>query len=455
MTIISKKMNQEILVNDEVTTIPANKENIGSIKLNVRSYAGYSKIIFKNKDTNLFYWFFESQKFNPKFSRDNKEIGDTPLIIWLNGGPGAPSTLGLFLENGPYRMKDNTIGELIENEYSWNENAHIMYWDQPIGTGYSNIEENIYVDNEDELSEMFYDAFQVFLSKHPEYSKCPLYIMGESYAGKYVPNIASKIHSKNLTKTAENKIPLKGIAVGDGWINSRLQIKVYIDYIYTLGYVDTKQKDTLDNYFKKFCIALDENDWDNAYKISNDIVEIGSKFGGNFNVYDIRNFSDISMDNVQAYMELSEVKEALNVPINQAWNCSDNEGPVADHLIKDNMIDSSSVYSSIIKHEDLYKVLMYTGTFDTACGSLSTELILLNLNKWNNTEDNELWKNIDRKIWAQPSTKVKGFIKQFKNLTQIVLPNSGHQVPYYLPQISREMIYKWINDDSFPSYIPE
>ena len=440
---------------DLVTQIPANKFNSGSIDLNVRSYAGYAKANFQKKDVQLFYWFFESQQFHPEKSRDEAKIGATPLIIWLNGGPGAPSTLGLFLENGPYRIQDDVSGQLTENPYSWNKEAHIIYWDQPIGTGYSNVvgedPETTYVDNEDELSEIFYQALQAFFQKHPEYLSCPLFVTGESYAGKYVPNIFKKIHTKN-EEDSEPLINLQGFSVGDGWIDARRQTKNYIDYAFTLGYLDTHEKKLSLAKYDEFCIALDAKLWKKAYDISNSIVEIVSKMGGGFNPYDIRSFSDISMANTQAYMELSAVKKALHVPEEQAWNVADNDGPVADHLIEDNMKDSSDLYADLINLEQ-YQVLMYTGTFDTACGSLSTEQILYDLNKWDE-KDNEEWKNLLRAIWAQPSTQVKGFLKQYKNLTQIVIPNSGHQVPYFQPEVSLEMINRWMRKEPFPIYYP-
>ncbi|AKB37439.1 Tyrosine decarboxylase [Methanosarcina siciliae C2J] len=453
-------MNSTASAEDLIETIPADIQNSGTIALNVLSYAGYADAQYNSKEIQLFYWFFESQKFHPTQSRNDEEIGKTPLLVWLNGGPGAPSTLGLFLENGPYRIQDGAGGKLLENPYSWNKDAHIIYWDQPIGTGYSRVKEEdtqtTFAKNEDELSEMFYLTFQDFLSKHPEYRSCPVYVAGESYGGKYVPNIALKIHTKNRAETDETKkINLKGISVGDGWIDARLQMKVYIDYAYTMGYLDTNQQLQMMSDYENFCAALDNKNYEDAYNISNNIVNNVSALGGNFNVYNIRRFSEISMKQVQAYMEMPAVKEKLHVPEAQKWNCADNKGPVADNLIEDNMEDSAPVYSEFIGNENLYKILMYTGTFDTACGSLSTELILYELNKWNNPADNEAWKNLPRKIWAQPSDKVKGFIKQYKNLTQIELPNSGHQVPYYKPEISLEMIGKWMQDEPFPAYMPE
>lgn len=433
---------------DLVTKIPANCCSGATIPLNVRSYAGYADTEDNNQ---LFYWFFESQQCNPKHSRDAGAIENTPLAIWLNGGPGAPSTLGLFLENGPYRMMDTAAGELIANEYTWNQNMHIMYWDQPFGAGYSPVIKGNYADSEDELSESFYSALQSFFAKHPEYRNCPLYVMGESYAGKYVPNIAAKIDAKNNAGSAPF-INLKGIAVGDGWIDSRLQIKILIDYAFALGYLDRKQKEQLtEGAYKIFCDALDSGDWKQAYRVSNGIVDTVSAMGGGFNVYDIRSFSDISMDNVRTYMELPQVKKALHIPLDQSWEWADNSGPVAEHLIRDNMVSSEKVYSDLIGNTAL-EVLMYTGTFDTACGSWATEEFLWNLPKWNHKDDSD-WQQRDREVWAQPSGNTKGFIKQYKNLTQIVLPNSGHQVPYFLPAVSREMIYKWIKGESFPSHV--
>lgn len=70
-------------------------------------YSGYLKA---SEDHNLHYWFVESQN-DPK---------NSPVLLWLNGGPGSSSVWGMLTENGPFRPnKDGN--SLYENIYSWNK----------------------------------------------------------------------------------------------------------------------------------------------------------------------------------------------------------------------------------------------------------------------------------------------------------------------------------------------
>ncbi|MGW7587348.1 S10 family serine carboxypeptidase-like protein [Kitasatospora sp. NPDC054768] len=427
---------------------PGKKEEEGAPKT-VRSYAGYADVDGPGTErSRLFHWFFESQTCDPHVDADKQKdlIEKTPLLIWLNGGPGASSLLGLFLENGPLRVGDDAAGTISVSPDTWNQEAHVLYWDQPVGAGYSYCKTSeTYVKDEDELSEMFHRVLVQFFETYPEYQKCPLYVCGESYAGKYVPYIARKIHQENL-KRPRTHLNLQGIAVGNGWIRPELSIRVMIDYAYASGFLGKGQKDVLDSSYKHFQDVLKAGEMKKATDLGNGLVNAILAYGGDFDVYDVRRWEDLSAGALPVYLNTAAVKEALHV--DHAWESADNSGPVATALKADNMADASSLYAELIHAKENYRVLLYTGDFDTACGYQSTEEILDEIMK-------DGWQEVPRLIWKQAQGNPKGFVRSLNNVTQVAVPDAGHEVPAYQPRISREMLYNWLFDRPFHGQDPE
>ncbi|KAK0760881.1 hypothetical protein N5P37_005820 [Trichoderma harzianum] len=76
---------------------------------------------------SMFFWFFESRN----------SPATAPLALWLNGGPGCSSMIGLFTENGPCTFNNVEGNTPVLNPHSWNEYANMLFVDQPIGTGFS------------------------------------------------------------------------------------------------------------------------------------------------------------------------------------------------------------------------------------------------------------------------------------------------------------------------------
>ena len=135
-------------------------------------------------------------------------------MLWLQGGPGASSLYGLFVENGPLQVTKDL--KVFERNHTWNRDFAILYFDQPVGTGFSFTDSDEgYARNEVDVARDMYEALKQFFTLYEDYRGNPFYVAGESYGGKYVPAITYKIHKEgdNATKVGIN---LQGMLVGDG-----------------------------------------------------------------------------------------------------------------------------------------------------------------------------------------------------------------------------------------------
>lgn len=157
---------------------------------------------------SLHYMFVESQN-NPE---------KDPLVLWLNGGPGCSSLDGFYYEHGPYLFY-TPEAMLLENPYSWNLNASVIYLESPAGVGYSVLGAPANNNTNDAITA--HDNLQALLQwfqKFPEYSANDFYITGESYGGVYVPTLALTILQYN-DEVGYDAINLVGMAVGNGVTN--------------------------------------------------------------------------------------------------------------------------------------------------------------------------------------------------------------------------------------------
>lgn len=200
-----------------------------SIFQNVTSYSGYLTVN-ERFNSNLFFWFFPSEG-NPQTD---------PVLLWLQGGPGSSSMLGLFAENGPFSIESES--ELKLREYRWTRGHSVIYIDNPVGTGLSFTDEGGFATNETIIGEQLFEALQQFFTMFPKLQKNPFFVTGESYAGKYVPAISYTILKKN--PSAEVKINLQGLAIGNGLCDPINQLH-YGEYLFELGLIDEKTREVI------------------------------------------------------------------------------------------------------------------------------------------------------------------------------------------------------------------
>ena len=96
-------------------------------KVELGGFSGYAGLITVSEATSsyLYFWFFSAISGNTS----------APLLLWLQGGPGESSLFGVFDENGPFSVDKD--GLLRSREITWNRKYHMLYIDNPTGTGFS------------------------------------------------------------------------------------------------------------------------------------------------------------------------------------------------------------------------------------------------------------------------------------------------------------------------------
>ncbi|KAJ5184028.1 Peptidase S10 serine carboxypeptidase [Penicillium capsulatum] len=178
------------------------------------SWAGRLPVPGAEAGNDIFFWLFETE---------DDEYDDN-LIIWLNGGPGCSSLIGLTTGNGPISFVGNST-RLERNPYSWTKLGHVLYVDQPVGTGLSTASDPYPLHNNDGVTTDFVSWLREFVSYFPHLQSKELHLIGESYAGIYIPYIAAAL----LDGNGSLSLNLRSMSLGDGsWGNAAAMSSVAV-----------------------------------------------------------------------------------------------------------------------------------------------------------------------------------------------------------------------------------
>lgn len=225
---------------DEVTALPGLAGSPAGTQ-----FAGYTSVYGAANplpsgasNNELFYWFV---------GKTGADCNQEPTILWSNGGPGATSLWGFFLENGPYTVSGTSDTPVLKQRpHAWNNFANYMVFDHPLGVGLSNVSESekALPHNATAGIQQLYQALLNFFEKHPKIGQNPLILAGESYAGTYLPLLAKAIILGN--KRFAQQINLHAMVIGDAWVNPWLQMAQGTTYAFNHGLISEKQKKDLD-----------------------------------------------------------------------------------------------------------------------------------------------------------------------------------------------------------------
>ncbi|RSM07636.1 hypothetical protein CDV31_008529 [Fusarium ambrosium] len=181
-------------------------------------------------EKSMFFWYFQS--------RNNPETD--PLLLWMSGGPGATGELGCFMGTGPCAV--NPDGNSTRRlDYSWTDHANVIYIDQPIGIGFSEIanRDDMAVSLEEGARDIYSFLSTLSTDVFPEFSGRPWHITGESMGGHYVTGYTKYIMNLEQERAARGLVPrinISSAVIVDGYIDASYQSSGYFDFFCTDWY---------------------------------------------------------------------------------------------------------------------------------------------------------------------------------------------------------------------------
>ena len=403
----------------------------------------------------------------------NDDSDDSPVLIWLNGGPGCSSLLGMFMENGPWIVDDGET-QFKLNPHSWNQRMNVLYLEGPVGVGYSwAFDWKSKKFNDVITSSDFFSSLQAFYKKFPYLADNPLWISGESYGGIYVPYLAWRIHEFNTNAeiTKETKIPFKGILVGNPathWEYDTYNSYWPMAYMHNLMDTDTYltlAEDGCKKYFRdvkpanltQACIlALDDFEENTArinwYDIYRDVYDgpVRSRVGKTVNedgetIFYKRGFTQqeytpwlpkakgdpiVLGDSLSDYLNDYEVRRELHVSQRttgiESWLACEH-----DYNWKYYLQPEGSYWIYPLLKAGGYKVLVYSGDTDGAVPTYGTTRWIQDLN-WSVKKDWAPWYvHNGNEEDPEELLQVQGYTIEYDGLTFTTVHGVGHMAPQW------------------------
>jgi vitellogenic carboxypeptidase-like protein len=234
--------------------------------------------------------------------------------------------------------------------------------------------------------------------------------------------------------TGNRKLPLEGIAIGDGWTDPINQLSHNADFCFAVGITDEKEAAVIRAYEENGINKINSVDYLAARDAFDGVCNsaVASSFG--INLYNYREYGAYDNSNIDAYLNRPETKDLLHVPRSVHYKDCNND--VYEALGHDFMKSVAGYLPTVLKH---IRVLLYNGQDDFIVNSPSAENWIAKL-KWSGQQE---YLVANKTNWHFGG-EVAGSVRSYDNLTQLVINKAGHMVPYDVPGPALHMLTTWI-----------
>ncbi|XP_078042161.1 retinoid-inducible serine carboxypeptidase [Augochlora pura] len=404
---------------------------------------GYVKV---RPNANMFWWLYYT-------TANVSSYYDKPLIIWLQGGPGASSTsYGNFEELGPLDL------DLKPRNYTWVKDYNVLFIDNPVGTGFSyTTSPSAYTTTNAQIASDLVECMRGFLKELPKFANVSTYIATESYGGKMGAEFALVWYKAQQTKTIKSN--LKGVSLIDSWIDPIESVMNWAPFLQSTGMVDTDGYKMIDKAAQSTKKAVDTGLWKTATNLWSHTENVILQATSNIDFYNILTKTRPSyMMNSVAVKQSSEpaqikgdvlstydlnLDNLMNGPVKRALNLttshSTQSGTVFNRLQEDFMKPVVDKVELLLNQTNL-KVEVITGQLDLIVDTPGTVNWVENM-KW---KYSNMWMKAKREPLVARNV-IEGYVKSYGNFAMFWVNRAGHMVPKDNPAAMAEILKRFTN----------
>ncbi|CAN8001867.1 unnamed protein product, partial [Ixodes hexagonus] len=370
-----------------------------------------------------------------------KNSSRTPLLLWLQGGPGSSSLFGQFMENGPLGI--DLEGHIFLRNDTIQEFANVVYLDQPVGAGYSSTGSNDgYARSIEDLVEYIHRFLEQFLELFPEYKNRDFYVAGESYGARAAVGIAAKLHD-----SPDPPVNLRGVISGVGFLGPLLLMANLSDYFHQLSLMDHNGRDVYQTRLNEIQNIVNEGEDLQAVLLLMQTLFVSS---GNSTPTLFQELTGYSYDgNVlqsreppefqryRDYVASQEFKDQVHVGRDAMFQRSEL---INLHLAKEYFRDITDMVLTVLRN---YRFLAYFGQLDPVFSVAQSEKYFRSL-QWDSAEE---FKRANHTPWFAVSERdgVSGYVTTARNFVFTSVLRAGHYVGFDQTKAANEMMRRFLS----------
>ncbi|KAM5445297.1 putative carboxypeptidase C [Microsporum audouinii] len=423
---------------------------------------------------HLFFWYFDSQN-DPE---------NDPLTLWMTGGPGYSSMLGMLQEVGPCLINEHGNGTYY-NPWGWSKKSSMLFVDQPVGVGFSYIDEGHDTPDTSHIAAVDMHRFlQLFVSEvFPSKLSVPFHISGESYGGHYIPHLGAQIVQQNKLYPNEPQIRLKSCLIGNGCMSEMHTTFGYWETLCTTnpGVENPVFNETRCDIMAKNmprCMTVSEvcrRNPDPAICLSAKAVcteGITGMYDEESDVKGGRNRFDITVpcqvDDIcyvqgpllQNYLNSKLVWDAISPPKEvKQYKLSSTHVADVFGLTSDEMVPSTTQVEYLLANQ--IHVMNYQGNLDLACNTAGN-LRWAHSIPWKgqpkfSSKPLVPWKSV---LTSTGKNETVGKMKEVNirvtdstttttRYAFVTVDSAGHMVPQDRPDVAFDLMNRWISGEAF------